>query len=252
MCHVESTGRPIDQSTLQEARISLAGGERMPAVLAAPAEQAGAPVLLIADMFGPSPFYTALAARMAAAGLRTLLVDYFFRLEPLEDHSAQAGFARRRSLDEAQTLQDLRAALAWLRRGPGFEGRVGVTGFCMGGTFALDLAAMEPGLVTVSYYGFPVPQSDLAFPPPAPMDLVDRMDGPILGMWGDQDEIVGIAHVQEFERRMRAAGKDYVQQLYPGLSHGFLAQAGFDGGDSGPDASWQSAISHLRRGLATP
>lgn len=247
MCHAEATANPIDESSLREESIALPGGEAMPALLASPQGDSAPAVLVIADMFGSTPFYRQLIARLAGAGFRALLPEYFFRLEPLSGHDPAAGFARRRNLDEVRTLADLGAAISHLR-GEGSE-PVGVVGFCMGGTFALDLAASEPSLVTVAYYGFPVPQAELVSPPPPPLGLVEQMQGPILGIWGDQDSIVGIDKVEEFGKRMRASGKDYEEIVYPGLGHGFLAQATFEG-DGDPDASWQAAVSHLRRGLA--
>jgi carboxymethylenebutenolidase len=225
----------------------LPDGQEMPALLASPQRESVPAVLVIADMFGSTPFYRQLIARLAGAGFRALLPEYFFRLEPLSGQDHEAGFARRRKLDEVGTLDDLRAAISHLR-GEASE-PVGVVGFCMGGTFALDLAATEEQLVTVAYYGFPVPQSFLASPPPAPLGLVEKMAGPILGIWGDQDEIVGMDNVEEFGKRMKSAGKDYEEIVYPGLGHGFLGQAAFNGeGDA--DASWEAAVAHLRRGLS--
>lgn len=247
MCHSEV---PFDQavpgSTARPIAITLASGEAMPATLTG---TAGPPVLLIADMFGASPFYEMLAARLARAGFDTLLVDYFFRLPALTEHTHEAGFARRRNLDEVRTLEDLQAALAFLRTRPGYQGSVGTIGFCMGGTFALDLAARETDLVTVAYYGFPVPQASLAFPPPAPLDLAEQIRGPILACWGDQDETVGLANVERFVEAMAAAPADFTHRVYPGLPHGFLGQARFDDESDAAGRSWALAVEHLRRHL---
>ena len=120
----------------------------------------------------------------------------------------------------------------------------------MGGTFVLDLAASENDLATVAYYGFPVPQ---ASPPPAPLDLVDEMQGPILAFWGEDDEVVGLENAQQFVRRMEEGGKDFSYRIYPGVGHGFLAAGHGDGSSTGGPAeeSWTLALDHLREHLVS-
>ena len=93
---------------------------------------------------------------MAAAGFAALLVDFYFRQETGLLETREAAFARRRRLDENQTLRDLSAAVDWLKQRTGLvDGRIGTVGFCMGGTFVLDLAAMRSDVATVAYYAFP-------------------------------------------------------------------------------------------------
>jgi dienelactone hydrolase len=252
MCHPDAPdGQATPEVAREEVEIPLASGESMPALLTRPSHAPAPSVLIASDMFGRSPFYEHLAALLAQEGFEALVPDYFFRVGGLTEHSHEAAFARRRQLDEGRSVDDLRDALGWLRERPGAPARVGTLGFCMGGTFVLDLAALESNLVTVAYYGFPRPQGALASPPPAPMDLVDEIQGPLLAFWGDQDQFVGMDNVQEFAGRLSARGIDFQHEVYPGLGHGFLA-AGL--GSAGPAdaqaaASWALAVGHLRRHL---
>jgi dienelactone hydrolase len=134
MCHSEvPEGQPEMVVAWQDVGIPV-GGVDMPALVTPGAD--GLPsVLVIADMFGPTPFYEHLSALLTAAGFRTLLPDYFFREGPVDEGDLQGAFARRRRLDENRTLEDMRRAISWLRGTDG-ESKVGVLGFCMGGTFA--------------------------------------------------------------------------------------------------------------------
>lgn len=185
-------------------------------------------VLVVSDVFGRTPFYESLAARIATAGFEALLPDFFFRVGALPERTREAAMERRERLDEQRSLEDLRGALRWLR-GRAAGGRIGTVGFCMGGTFVLDLAALEPDLVTVCYYGFPAGAHKTSpTAPPRPLDLADRMRGPILGFWGDQDAGVGMDNVAELARRLEAAGVDFDHRVYPGIGHGFLAASQFD------------------------
>jgi carboxymethylenebutenolidase len=252
MCHPEvPEGQPTPRVLTEEVTIPLANGEGMPAMLARP-EGGPAPAVLVAsDIFGRTPFYESLAARLATAGFEALLPDLFFRVGPLAEMTREAARARRLLLDERGSLADLQAALGWLRGRDGHAGRIGALGFCMGGTFVLDLAAIEDGLATVCYYGFPAGHSGPAAPP-SPIELAGRMKGPILGFWGDQDAGVGMDNVAELARRLSEHGADFHHRVYPDIGHGFMAASRFDASSDAYDAaceSWTMALDLWRQHL---
>src|SRR5215472_6453977 len=119
MCHPEvPEGQPTPVVERDEVGIPLPGGAEMPALLARPEEGPGPAVLIAADIFGRTPFYESLAARLASAGFEALLPDFFFRVGPLAEQTREAAIERRKRLDGNGALADLRAALAWLRRRP--------------------------------------------------------------------------------------------------------------------------------------
>ncbi|MER5436257.1 dienelactone hydrolase family protein [Streptomyces sp. NPDC002588] len=245
MCHTDiPPGESTPDVVRRDVEISLPTGEVMPAqhVVTAP----GAPaVLIIADMLGLSPFYEHLAALVAAAGFQALLPDVFFRQGPLPEVDAKAAIARRAKLDERQSVEDMRAAVGWL--GEHCAGAaVGTIGFCMGGTFALDLASTQDDLVTVAYYGFPEPPAWVVSPPPRPIDLVGSLRGPVLAFWGDQDDTVGLASVERYAERARAADAHFEHTVLPGLGHGFLGSADLGDPADTAGATWARTIAHLR------
>lgn len=232
-----------------ELTVDVPSGEAMPALLAGPA---GAPgVLLIADMFGRSAFYEQLAARLAAQGFQVLLPEYFFRQGPITESGHGAAFQRRAQLDEKQSVEDMRAAVEWLR-GQSGGAPVGVIGFCMGGTFALDLASTEDDLVVVSYYGFPVPQTSIVQPPTPPMDLVRELRGPVLAFWGDADETVGLDHISAYIDRATASNAQFQSAVLPGLGHGFLGTIDLDASNDPAAETWNQTVEFLRSNLVEP
>jgi carboxymethylenebutenolidase len=251
MCHPEvPPGSRTPEVARQEVAVPVGGGETMPAMLATPDGGPAPAVLVVSDVYGRSPFYEDLAARIATAGFEALLPDFFFRVGGLAERTLEAARERRQRLDERRTLEDLRAALGWLRARPGFAGRLGAVGFCMGGTFVLHLAATEPDLATVCYYGFPAHRSPSGLP--SPLDVAGRISGPVLGFWGDQDAGVGMDNVAELARRLGERGVDYRQRVYPGLGHGFLAASRFDESSEAYEAaceSWTLALDLWRQHL---
>ena len=255
MCHPEVLpGMRTPEVTRQEIEIPVGSGVTMPAMLATPDDGPAPSVLVISDVFGRSPFYEDLAARVATAGFEALLPDFFHRVGPLPERSREAAMARRQRLDERLALDDLRGALDWLRARPGSVGRIGTVGFCMGGSYVLHLAASEDDLVSVCYYGFPAH----ALPgEPRLIDLAGRMTGPILGLWGDQDEGCGMDNVAELARGLADHGVDFRHRVYPGLGHGFLARTEFDSAKETYEPaceSWTLALDLWRQNLraATP
>jgi dienelactone hydrolase len=249
MCHYASpAGQPPAHAVREEVAIPLPGGERLPALLARPEQGDGPPVLIASDIFGRSPFYEDLAARLADAGYTALLPEYFFRLAPLPERNLPLAYARRNQLDEHRVLDELGVALDWLSARVGKPaGRIGTIGFCLGGTLVLDLAAARADLATVCYYGFPAAtEYDTALAATPPLDLTDRMQGPILGFWGDQDAAVGMPNVERLAAALRGRGVAYDQVIYPGVGHAFLAATP----DAPDPAPYQAARDAWQRTLA--
>jgi dienelactone hydrolase len=249
MCHPDAPPMPSPApDALQEVSVPLATREELPALYAHP-DRAGPGVLIVADIYGRSGFYEDLAARLALAGYHALLPEQFFRQGPLAHQSREAAFARRRQLDDLRALADHLSALRWLAGQPGVTGaRLGTIGFCMGGTFVLNLAAERDDLATVCYYGFPQPPRLSSNPAPPPLDQLDAISGPIIGFWGDQDEGVGMDSVAKLAAALRARGVDFDHTVYQGLGHGFLKRA-LAAGHHDAVQSWERTLEFYRRHL---
>ena len=87
----------------------------------------------------------------------------------------------------------------------GVGDRLGVMGFCFGGSYSFALAAADARIkVAIPFYGSPPDQSSLA-----------AIGGPVLAFYGETDErlITGLPAVRE---QMAAAGVDFTAQVYPG------------------------------------
>jgi carboxymethylenebutenolidase len=245
MCHSDiPPGQSTPDVERREVWIPLPTGEMMPALHVVTTQGAPA-VLIIADMLGRSPFYEHLAGLVATAGFQVLLPDVFFRQGPLPETGAEAAIARRAKLDEKRSVEDMRAAVGWLgERSAGTA--VGTIGFCMGGTFALDLASTQGDLVTVAYYGFPEPPEWVVSPPPRPIDIVDSLSGPVLAFWGEQDATLGPSSVERYTERASAANPRFEYAVLPGLGHGFLGSADLGDPSDPGGATWARSVTHLR------
>jgi carboxymethylenebutenolidase len=203
--------------------ISLPGGDRLPALVCQPALVPAPAVLIVHDASGPTRFYATLARRVAAAGFVALLPDLYFRVDP-DVERGPAGAAR---LDYQQTIQALDTAVDWLRAQPYVAGqRLGTVGFSLGGTLVLDLAAERRDIATATFYGFP--SGHLRGAATAPLALADRIQGPIIGFFGAQDEVVPLAEVQRLEDALRRSGVEVTFTIYPDVGHSFVAGSELD------------------------
>lgn len=252
MCHSQSLGRQSSGQVSHEvAHVPLTTGEAMPGVVFHPSEPPLGPILLVSDIYGMTPFYRDVGEELAEAGFATLVVDYFFRLGELKELTREAAHARRSGLDEVQALRDIDAAVNWLKARFGEPASpVGLIGFCLGGTLALDLAVERADLVVVSYYGL-VAGVGGTTAVPAPLAVANRINGPVLAFWGDEDHVVDMADVERFASLMAERGVNYEQTIYPGIGHGFLSALANGSRDEHEPAreSWRRTLEFFRREL---
>jgi carboxymethylenebutenolidase len=255
MCHPEvPVGHVTPNVVREEVSVPGTGGDEMPALLVMPEQETHSGVLVVADVYGRSPFYEDLAARLATAGFAALLPDYFFREGPLSNRSTEAAMARRAKLSERRSLTDLDAAIDWLREriATPAGSDTGTVGCCMGGTLVLHLAASRTDLASVCYYGFPAGSKGAHDKLPPPLEALDEMNGPLLGFWGDQDAGVGMENVAALVAGLEQRGVSFEHTIYPGLGHGFLARSNLEPGNEGYEQaceSWTTTIEFYRRWL---
>jgi carboxymethylenebutenolidase len=238
-----------------EIEIPLCSGETLPSLLVGPDGDAQRPAILVAGDIGGArrPFIDLIARQLAGQGYDAIVPEFFFRQGPLSEFTQDAIRARRAKLDDVQTLSDLEAATDWLQRRPVMAGvTVGAIGFCLGGTFVLNLSARRSDLATVAYYGFPGPTPARAgVQGPYPLDETEGLHGPVLAFWGDQDQRAGQEHIRRYVDSFAQRDVDFTAVIYPGLGHNFLAMS-WEPDATGHDLamdSWRQALaffsSHL-------
>jgi len=213
--------------------------------------QAKGACLVLPDIYGPSPFYHAVTARLAEQGFDAVMIDYFFREGPIAEMTRPAAFERRSTMDEPRCLSDIGAVLdQHPARQPG--NKIGVIGFCLSGTYAYDLTAVRSDLATVTFYGFPEgPGGPVAARAPSPIEIASRFQGPILSFWGDQDNIP-MELVERFGAEAARHRVDYRYQVYPGAGHGFLQGLVEERDDSASARdAWKQTVAFLD-GALTP
>jgi carboxymethylenebutenolidase len=195
-------------------------------------------VVVIQEWWGVQGQIKGVCDRLAEAGFHALAPDLFGgKVVPY--HDPAAGEAAMGALDfRASTDEAVRGAVRYLKaRG----GKVGLAGFCMGGAVTIVGAAHIPELdAAVCFYGLP-PESVAA-----PKDI--RV--PLQAHFASQDDWCTPAAVDDFERKLRAAGKTFEIHRYQG-EHAFMNSDRKEVyGAEAARLAWDRCLQFLRKNLA--
>jgi carboxymethylenebutenolidase len=209
-----------------EVKIPVEGGE-IPAYRAMPASGGPFPtVLVVHEIFGVHEHIKDICRRLAKLG--------YFAVAPLlysrEGDVASMSDVRQiiakvvAKVPDQQVASDLDATVAWAKStGKADTTKLGITGFCWGGRQVWLYAAHNPSLKAgVAWYG-PLQPAAAAIRPKNPIDLVDQINAPILGLYGGADMGIPVAQIEQMRAALKAAGKPSEIVIYPDTPHGFNA-----------------------------
>lgn len=227
-------------------------GATLRGYLASPGAGAPAPgLVLIPDVRGLGEHYRDVARRFAGQGFRTLAVDLYSREGAPELPDMPSVQRWIRALPDRRVLGDLRSARDWLAARPATGPRLGITGFCLGGQYALMAACVVPGLsACVSWYGMLRYAETDAVKPESPLTMASRLTCPYLGLFGAEDALIPAGDVEELRGILSAHRKTFELVSYPGAGHAFFNDARPEAyrADAAADG-WRRAVVFLRTHL---
>ncbi len=168
-------------------QISSLEGSSFPAYMALPVGGNGPGLIVAHEIFGLNDSAQRTCDAFAERGYIAVCPDLFWRqsdkgktaLFAESDWSAAASFYK--AFDVEAGLRDLLATLAFIRKTPGCNGKVGVLGFCLGSRLAYLLAARSDVDCAVAYYGVGIDSL---------LDEVHDIRMPFLLHLGEQDRLI--------------------------------------------------------------
>ncbi|MGW7205646.1 dienelactone hydrolase family protein [Streptomyces sp. NPDC054837] len=232
------------------------------AFLAHPDDGAPHPaVLLYMDAFGLRPHLKGMADRLASAGYTVLVPNVFYRsgraplvelpdfINPAERPEVIASLRPAAlSLTPEAAMRDAAVYLDWLARSPlATDGRVGVTGYCMGAGLALRAAGTHPDRVAAAagFHG-----AFLATDAPdSPHLLADRITAELYFGHADQDSTNPADQIARLDKALTAAGVRHRAEVYPGAHHGFTQADTAMYSAEATDRHWAALLELLGRRL---
>jgi len=205
----------------------FSGDFPIPIYQAYPTGSGKCPVLVvIPEIFGMHEHIKDVTRRFAREGFLSLTFEPYAReggVLNLPDIGAVRKVAD--SVPDERVMADLDAIVNYAKKHPAAQAdRIGVTGFCRGGMYTLLYAAHNQEIKTaVAWYGQIKPEKRPGVRQVGPLDIVSKINAPVLGLYGEADLGIPAADAKEMEAALKAAGKAAEFVLYPGAPHAFFA-----------------------------
>ncbi len=215
-------------------------------------------VVMIHDVWGLADSTRDLAGRLAREGFGVLALDLYRRLSEVSIDNPGAWM---RDLSDPQVIGDVQAGVDFLAGDSATAGRpAGVTGFCMGGMYALLAACACRGLSAAApFYGLLSHEHgilhdeaglDPARKPRQPLDAVRDLTCPVLAFYGDADEFVPMDDVRRLQSALAVSAQAGEVVVYPEAGHAFMNETRPEAfrPDVAKDA-WARMVAFLRERL---
>jgi carboxymethylenebutenolidase len=193
--------------------LTLPGGKTSTAYVARPKGAPHGGVLVVHEWWGLNDWVKSDADRFASQGYLALAVDLFGGEVTTSAEQAQKLMS---DLDEKAATEVEIAGIDWLAQAlPGKK--IATIGWCMGGGQSLNASLANPGKVsaTVIYYGLPVTD----------VNLLKKLQGPILGIWAKRDGWITSEKVAAFDLALKDAGIKHEFRSYD-ADHAFANPTG--------------------------
>ena len=216
-------------------------------------------VLFYMDGPGIRPALFDMGERMAAAGYFVLLPDMFWRLGPYEPFNLKALFGSpdglkefrakvMSSTDAVRAMADTFVFLNWIAAQPQAEaGKLGVTGYCMGGSFAMHAAGTYPdrfGAVAAFHPAMLATDKE-----DSPHRLAPKIQAEVLVAGGDEDAGFDEAQKDRLAAALRDAGVKAQVSIWKGYRHGWVPADMPVHNPEGAERHWRELIALFDRHL---
>lgn len=218
-------GQMVDLKTTKAYLIKPEGSGQWPAII------------VIHEWWGLNENIKEISDRFAKEGFLALAVDLYKNHVATSKEEAQK-LVDNLSLEDG--LQICLEAVGYLKS-RGDVGKIGVTGFCMGGKYTLALAGYSPEMsACVPFYGH-VPQ---------PVDqYLAELKCPVLGHYAELDDGIPPAEVQLLKATLTKNGLEHEIIIYPGAHHAFMNDRGDRYNPEAAKQAWERTIKFLEKKL---
>jgi carboxymethylenebutenolidase len=181
-----------------------------------------------------------LTRRYAKENFVALAVDLLSRNGGTERVGPNAVGATVGRTPREDLVADMQAGISYLKTQPYVRSSAfGVTGFCLGGSYAWELAIRSPDIkAAVPYYGTVFVLDDLA-----------RVQGAVFAVYASEDPRI-TGQSSDVEQRLRAAGKTFQVKVYPNSQHQFFNDNAQRYAPEAARAAWPDTLAWFRQHLS--
>ncbi len=249
------TAEPLLAQAIKTPMDGLDGGDTkigdIPAYYAVPKGKGKRPVVLVVgEIWGNHEHIKDVVRRLAKAGYFAVANEPYFRIGELwKMTEIKEVLAGANKLTDEQAFADLDAVVAWAGKNPRANvAKLGITGFCRGGRTVWMYTAHNKKIdAGVSWYGGlnPAPPAQ----PLTPMDVADKIDRPVLGLYGGADQGIPLQRVEMLRAGLKAFGNDKKSMIhvYEGMPHAFNADYRPSYRKDAADDGWKRMLAWFKK-----
>lgn len=237
------------------------GGKQFPVYVARPGGKVKGGLIVIHEVWGLVDHVKSLADRYAAEGYVALAPNLLSEtgitaelagqlqeelFDPERRSNAQPKLRELMAPIQApgfaeETTDKVQACYDYLAAQDDVSERIGITGFCFGGTYSFGLAVHQPKLkVAIPFYG----HADFA---------VEELAGikcPILAFYGENDERL-MASLPELKTKMAEAQVDFTAKVYKDCGHAFFNDTNrFTYNETAAKDAWAKSLALIDKSFA--
>jgi carboxymethylenebutenolidase len=204
----------------EKTKVDVSDGQ-MGLYVERPKDAAKGAVIVIQEAFGVNGHIEAVCKKFADDGYVAVAPHMFHRTgDPIIPYEKmQDVMPHIMGLKFDLILSDTDAVLAFLKK-EGFEAsKVGIVGYCMGGSVAAMVAGRRKIGAAVSYYGGGISAGRFGAPPL--LELAPEFQTPWLGQYGDADLTIPFTEVEMLRRAAKKSSVTTDVFRYEEAEHGF-------------------------------
>jgi carboxymethylenebutenolidase len=194
-------------------------------------------VVVIHENRGLNPHIEDVTRRLGLLGFLAFAPDSLspFGGYPGDEDKAREMFAKQ---DRAKMIEDLLAAVPYLKTRSDTADRIGAVGFCFGGAVVNAMAVRFPDLAgSVPYYGGQPSAESVA-----------KIKAPLLVHYASEDPNINKG-IPAFEEALKANKVRYEMHVYPNTQHGFHNDTTPRYDEAAAKLSWQRTVDFFNRNL---
>ena len=210
-----------------------------------------AAVIIGMELFGVTQHIRNVADRLAERGYLVLAPDFYHRIEAgaeltYDQFGRTRGFELLHQVSRGDALQDVQAAMHFLRRRPEFRGRIGFLGFSVGGHIGY-LAATQLDLAACAlFYAGWLPTREIELSQPEPtLTLtpgIAHTAGRIIYFVGEKDFLVTGSQREQIARALEQAHVRHEMVVYSNAQHGFFCDERDTFDPASRDDAWDRTL----------
>jgi carboxymethylenebutenolidase len=208
-------------------------------------------VIVVQEAFGVNDHIEDVTRRFAGQGYRAVAPHLFHRSgdEELAYDNFEKIMPHMQALTEVGLLADLDATVGYLSAAGFAAPRVGVVGFCMGGSVTFLAAVRRAFGAAVTFYGGGVAEGRFGMPPL--LEMAPALQTPWLGLFGDQDPSIPVDQVEALRQAAATAPVPTEIVRYADAGHGFHSDPRPDAyNEPAAEDAWGRTLDWFERYLA--